>query len=291
MVKFCELPFTRAGKQWARKALRGSGKTYGKVGATESSPYCWQASRLFTGKQWEAPAGQWCHCRGSSTHHRWQATGARRTRRNEEGTCLPLLYFAISLLHSTNKTQHSARWQERDVFTKSRLGQKVKESESRSVMFDFLRIIHGILQGRVLEWVAICFSRGSSQPRDQTQVSHIADGFFAIWASREAQIRATQVDLELRGYKPITSSHLLWLLTSTCILLGIFELCQHKVYSVFHRSTEFLTSPCSEEIHSFNSHLYPPLVMLLTLQIYSQFPWAFSYLKAKLKHLLSTIYM
>ena len=34
--------------------------------------------------------------------------------------------------------------------------------------------IHGILQARILEWVAFPFSRGSSQPRDQTQVSHIA---------------------------------------------------------------------------------------------------------------------
>ncbi|MES6266278.1 hypothetical protein U6R57_12305, partial [Cutibacterium acnes] len=38
--------------------------------------------------------------------------------------------------------------------------------------------VHGILQARILEWVAISFSRGSSQPRDQTQVSHIAGGFF-----------------------------------------------------------------------------------------------------------------
>ena len=39
---------------------------------------------------------------------------------------------------------------------------------------------------RILEWVAIPFSRGSSQPRDSTQVSHIAGGFFTIWAIREA---------------------------------------------------------------------------------------------------------
>jgi len=40
--------------------------------------------------------------------------------------------------------------------------------------------VHGILQARILEWVAIPFSRGSSQPRDQTQVSHIAGGFFTV---------------------------------------------------------------------------------------------------------------
>ena len=45
--------------------------------------------------------------------------------------------------------------------------------------------VHGILQTRILEWVAIPFSRGSSQPRDQTWVSHIADRFFVIWATRE----------------------------------------------------------------------------------------------------------
>ena len=38
--------------------------------------------------------------------------------------------------------------------------------------------VYGILQARILEWVAVPFSRGSSQPRDQTQVSRIAGGFF-----------------------------------------------------------------------------------------------------------------
>ena len=47
--------------------------------------------------------------------------------------------------------------------------------------------VHGILQARILEWVAFPFPRGSSQPRDQTQVSHIAGGFFTSWATREAQ--------------------------------------------------------------------------------------------------------
>ena len=46
--------------------------------------------------------------------------------------------------------------------------------------------IHGILQARILEWVAISFSRGSSQPRDQTRVSHIAGRRFNLWATREA---------------------------------------------------------------------------------------------------------
>ena len=40
--------------------------------------------------------------------------------------------------------------------------------------------VHGIFQAIVLEWIAISFSRGSSQPRDQTRVSHIVDRRFTI---------------------------------------------------------------------------------------------------------------
>ena len=46
--------------------------------------------------------------------------------------------------------------------------------------------IHGIFQGRVPEWLAISFSRGSSQPRDRTQVSRIPGRRFNLWATREA---------------------------------------------------------------------------------------------------------
>ena len=47
--------------------------------------------------------------------------------------------------------------------------------------------IHGILQARRLEWVAIPFSRGSYQPRHQTQVFRTAGRFFTVWANRESQ--------------------------------------------------------------------------------------------------------
>ena len=47
--------------------------------------------------------------------------------------------------------------------------------------------VHGILQARILEWVAMFFSRGSSQPRDPSQVSHTAGGFLTNWAPRETQ--------------------------------------------------------------------------------------------------------
>ena len=45
--------------------------------------------------------------------------------------------------------------------------------------------IHGIFQSRVLEWSAISFSRGSSRPRDRTQVSRIVGRRFTVWTTRE----------------------------------------------------------------------------------------------------------
>ena len=68
---------------------------------------------------------------------------------------------------------------------------KQSESESRSVASISLQprklyTVHGVIQARILEWVAVLFSRGSSQTRDQTQVSHTAGGFFTSWAAREA---------------------------------------------------------------------------------------------------------
>ena len=59
--------------------------------------------------------------------------------------------------------------------------------------------VHGILQVRVLEWVTIPFSRGSSQGllncRDWTQVSQIAGGFFTIWATRKPFLFLTNLEL------------------------------------------------------------------------------------------------
>ena len=46
--------------------------------------------------------------------------------------------------------------------------------------------VHGIFQARILEWAAISFSRGSSRPRDQTQVSRTVGRHFTVWATREA---------------------------------------------------------------------------------------------------------
>ena len=65
---------------------------------------------------------------------------------------------------------------------------KVKVSQSCLTLCDTMDYrVHGILQARILEWVAFPFSRRCSQPKDWTQVYHIAGGFFTSWATREAQ--------------------------------------------------------------------------------------------------------
>ena len=66
----------------------------------------------------------------------------------------------------------------RDLFKK---GESVKVKVAQlcpTLCYPMDYIAHGILQARILEWVAVPFSRGSSQPRDRTQVSRIAGGFF-----------------------------------------------------------------------------------------------------------------
>ena len=70
------------------------------------------------------------------------------------------------------KSESVSRWAESDWMDCSPLGPSV----------------HGILQARILEWVAISSCRGSSWPRDQTWVSCIASGFLTIWATSEASI-------------------------------------------------------------------------------------------------------
>ena len=65
---------------------------------------------------------------------------------------------------------------------------EVKVTQSCPILCDPMDYtVHGILHARILEWVAFSFCRGSSQPRDQTQVSHIAGRFFTNWGTREAQ--------------------------------------------------------------------------------------------------------
>ena len=57
--------------------------------------------------------------------------------------------------------------------------------------------VHEIFQARILEWVAIAFSKGSSQPRNRTWVSYTAGRFFTSWPTREA---LTGIQIKYEGY-------------------------------------------------------------------------------------------
>ena len=91
------------------------------------------------------------------------------------------------------------------------------KSESRSVLCLTLcnpmdcslpgSSIHGILQARILEWVAIPSSRGSSQLRDWTQVSHTAGRFFTVWVTREACSFLDPLQLSVSWLWPFISAN------------------------------------------------------------------------------------
>ena len=66
--------------------------------------------------------------------------------------------------------------------------------------------VHGILQARILEWIAVGFSRGSSQPRNQTQVSCIAGRFFTSWATRKLWVYLNLYSLSWWCHPTISSS-------------------------------------------------------------------------------------
>ena len=77
--------------------------------------------------------------------------------------------------------------------------------------------VHGISQARILKWVAISFSRGSSQPRDRIQVSCIAGRLFTVWATREV---LSTGDLDKTKFKRPTSFRLTELLVTI-----VFNIC------------------------------------------------------------------
>ena len=64
--------------------------------------------------------------------------------------------------------------------------------------------VHGILQARILEWVGMPFSRGSSRPRDQTQVFWLAGRFFTTkhWGSPKLRMEESKFGvLEFKGQR------------------------------------------------------------------------------------------
>ena len=110
----------------------------------------------------------------------------------------------------------------------------------------------GILLARILEWVAMASSRGSCQPRDQTQVSHIVSRFFTVWATREA----------LSSVSSIAQLRLTLRYPMDCNMLG---------FTVHHQLPDFAKThvhPDSDAIqpsHPLSSHS-PPAFNLFQYQ-------------------------
>ena len=77
--------------------------------------------------------------------------------------------------------------------------------------------VHGIFQARILEWAAISFSRGSSWPRDRTQVSRIIGRRFTVWATREVLRRTLFLTLRSkRSCFPVLLSATVNIFTCIC---------------------------------------------------------------------------
>ena len=113
---------------------------------------------------------------------------------------------------------------------------------------------HGLysLQGRILEWVAVPFSRGSSQPRDQIQVSCIAGGFSASWTTRE--------DQEYWSGEPLPSPDLL----NPGIKPGSPALQADSLLTELLFTFMYFSYCFAEELH------WAPVIDIMTYSIYSE---------------------
>ena len=124
------------------------------------------------------------------------------TRTNHSSSPKPVIQMASTANSNNSHTTPNVNWSLRRLAqTSSSDGQREQKgpgyqklrkwkgvAQSCAALCDLTDYtVHGILQARILEWVAFPFSRRSSQPRNWTQVSHIAGGFYTSWAIREAQ--------------------------------------------------------------------------------------------------------
>ena len=119
-------------------------------------------------------------------------------------SCKWLLLFCYPVLGVAIKASLWASWSQGSVcFTKSVLRGAQRHNVSHPSCLTLCdpmgcslsgSSVHRILQARISECVAILFSRGSSWPMDQTQVSRMVDRFFTIWATRERYPNETLLD-------------------------------------------------------------------------------------------------
>ena len=141
--------------------------------------------------------------------------------------------------------------------------------------------VHGIFQARILEWVAISFSRRSSWPRDWTPVSHIAGRRFTIWATREvvsSKMRVGHPTCYFSNFlvmRPLKHQHLFSILPENVMMLSHHRTMYSVLFTLCHWLRQLLRSrPCVfhhqeakpacvwESVGSFSlpsSHFFRPL--------------------------------
>ena len=108
----------------------------------------------------------------------------------------PLKSLSPSHLHSSHITKKSFIYLLGNVywflfFVKVKLGQLCPTLCGPMNWGLQVSFVHGILQAILLEWASVPFSRGSSQPRDRTLVSHTGGRFFTVWATRDSHNKFT----------------------------------------------------------------------------------------------------
>ena len=97
--------------------------------------------------------------------------------------------------------------------------------------------VHGILQTRILEWVAISFSRGSSRQRDWTWISYIEGRFFTIGATREAH--SAMNEPFKRRFKVLTSK--LFFLMHHILFIFIYLFLEANYFTILYWFCHTLT--------------------------------------------------
>ena len=146
------------------------------------------------------------HVESSQTRDRTRVSCiGRQTLHHRATRKAPELQFQVKLSRKTSLR----KWLLSKDLKKVRVQANLSESVSRSVVSNSLQLhainwcppgssVHGISQVKILEWVAIPFSRGSSWPRDQTWVSYIAGKCFTIWDTKEPK-SAGKVNHQCKG--------------------------------------------------------------------------------------------
>ena len=109
--------------------------------------------------------------------------------------------------------------------------------------------VHRILQARILNWVVIPFSRGSSQPRDWTWISCTAGRFFTIWATRKAQIGSKL--FHILKFKQTSIGQIYFTMESSSSKMGIPAEAKQSISSIYKNPWDFTgcpvaKTPCSQ---------------------------------------------